>query len=73
MSGSRRKPRPLGPFVDGYRAWLLGRGYSPADACSTRRRRARTPAALTVQLESATMSTKNLVSMVVVPADGRWR
>jgi site-specific recombinase XerD len=27
MSGSRRKPGPLGPFVEGYRAWLLGRGY----------------------------------------------
>ena len=30
MSGSRRKPGPLGPFVDGYRAWLIGRGYSPS-------------------------------------------
>ena len=30
MSGSRRKPGPLGPFVEGYRAWLLGRGYSPS-------------------------------------------
>jgi site-specific recombinase XerD len=29
MSGSRRKPRPLGPFVDGYRARLLEPGYSP--------------------------------------------
>jgi hypothetical protein len=28
MSGSRRKPGSLGPFVEGYRAWLLGRGYS---------------------------------------------
>jgi hypothetical protein len=27
MSGSRRKPGPLGPLVEGYRAWLLGRGY----------------------------------------------
>ena len=30
MSGSRRKPGPLGPFVEGYRAWLFGRGYSPS-------------------------------------------
>ena len=30
MSGSRRKPGPLGPFVEGYRAWLLVRGYSPS-------------------------------------------
>src|SRR3954451_1997010 len=30
MSGSRRKPGPLGPFLDGYRAWLVGRGYSPS-------------------------------------------
>ena len=30
MSGSRRKPGPLGPFVDDYRAWLIGRGYSPS-------------------------------------------
>ncbi|HEY1276527.1 MAG TPA: hypothetical protein VGF25_16575, partial [Thermoleophilaceae bacterium] len=30
MSGSRRKPGRLGPFVDGYRAWLVGRGYSPS-------------------------------------------
>jgi hypothetical protein len=28
MSGSRRKPGPLRPFVEGYRAWLLDRGYS---------------------------------------------
>jgi hypothetical protein len=32
MSGSRRKSGPLGPFVDGYRAWLLERGYSPSVA-----------------------------------------
>ena len=30
MPRSRRKPGPLGPFVEGYRAWLLGRGYSPS-------------------------------------------
>jgi hypothetical protein len=30
MSGSGRKPGPLGPFVEGYRAWLLGRSYSPS-------------------------------------------
>jgi hypothetical protein len=30
MSGSRGKPGPLGPFVDGYRAGLVGRGYSPS-------------------------------------------
>jgi site-specific recombinase XerD len=28
MSGSRRKPGSLGPFVEGYRARLLERGYS---------------------------------------------
>ena len=28
MSGSRRKPGPLGPFVEGYRSWLLEWGYS---------------------------------------------
>ena len=32
MSGSRRKPGPLGPFVEGYRAWLVRRGYSPSVA-----------------------------------------
>jgi site-specific recombinase XerD len=30
MSGTRRKPGPLGPWVEGYRAWLLELGYSPA-------------------------------------------
>jgi hypothetical protein len=30
VSRSRRKSGPLGPFVDGYRAWLVGRGYSPS-------------------------------------------
>ncbi len=30
MSGSRTKPGPLGPFVDGYSAWLVERGYSPS-------------------------------------------
>jgi site-specific recombinase XerD len=30
MSGTRRKPGRLGPFVDGYREWLLELGYSPS-------------------------------------------
>ncbi len=29
MSGSRRRPGCLGPFVDGYRTHLLGLGYTP--------------------------------------------
>jgi hypothetical protein len=29
MSGSRRSPGRLGSHVDGYRAWLFDRGYSP--------------------------------------------
>lgn len=29
MSGTRRKPGRLGPFVDGYRVWLLARDYTP--------------------------------------------
>ena len=29
MSESRLEPGRLGPFVEGYRAWLLERGYSP--------------------------------------------
>jgi site-specific recombinase XerD len=29
MSGTRRKPGRLGPFVDGYRVWLLAAGYTP--------------------------------------------
>jgi hypothetical protein len=29
MSGTRRKPGPLGPCLEGSRAWLLGLGYSP--------------------------------------------
>jgi site-specific recombinase XerD len=29
MSGTRRKPGRLGPFVEGYRAWLLARDYTP--------------------------------------------
>jgi hypothetical protein len=36
MSGSRRKPGPLGPFVEGYRAWLLARGYSPSGVIRSR-------------------------------------
>jgi len=30
MSGTRRKPGSLGPYVEGYRAWLLGLGYTPS-------------------------------------------
>jgi hypothetical protein len=30
MSGSRRRPGRLGPYVDGYRARLLELGYEPA-------------------------------------------
>ena len=29
MSGTRRRPGRLGPFVDGYRVWLLESGYTP--------------------------------------------
>lgn len=29
MSGTRRRPGRLGPQVEGYRAWLLQRGYRP--------------------------------------------
>ena len=34
MSGTRRKPGPLGPYVEGYRARLLGLGYTPASVRS---------------------------------------
>ena len=30
MAGTRRKPGRMAPHVDGFRAWLLGRGYTPA-------------------------------------------
>src|SRR5437660_11346795 len=29
MSGTRRKPGSLGPFVEGYCVWLLECGYTP--------------------------------------------
>src|SRR3954468_21092218 len=29
VSGTRRKPGRLGPFVEDYRAWLLAREYTP--------------------------------------------
>src|SRR3954451_8835453 len=29
VSGTRRKPGRLGPFVEGYRAWLTAREYTP--------------------------------------------
>jgi len=29
VSGTRRKPGRLGPFVEGYRTWLLAAGYTP--------------------------------------------
>lgn len=29
MSGTRRKPGSLGPFVEGYRVWLVELGYTP--------------------------------------------
>lgn len=29
MSGTRRKPGELGPYVEGYREWLMRRGYTP--------------------------------------------
>jgi site-specific recombinase XerD len=28
MTGPRRKPGGMGPFIEGYRAWLAGRGYT---------------------------------------------
>ncbi len=35
MSGTRRKPGPLGPYVDGYRARLLELGYSPLSVANS--------------------------------------
>lgn len=29
MVGTRRKPGGMGPYVEGYQAWLSGRGYTP--------------------------------------------
>lgn len=29
MVGRRRKPGRMGPFIEGYRAWLAARGYTP--------------------------------------------
>ena len=29
MTGRRHKPGGMGPFIEGYRAWLAGRGYTP--------------------------------------------
>ena len=29
MSGTRGRPGRLGPFVEGYRVWLLAAGYTP--------------------------------------------
>jgi hypothetical protein len=29
MTGRRREPGRMGPFIEGYRAWLSGRGYTP--------------------------------------------
>jgi site-specific recombinase XerD len=29
MTGRRRKPGGMGPFIEGYRGWLAGRGYTP--------------------------------------------
>ena len=28
MTGRCRKPGRMGPFIEGYRAWLAGRGYA---------------------------------------------
>ena len=34
MTGRRRKPGRMGPFIEGYRAWLAGRGYTPGTIVS---------------------------------------
>src|SRR5437899_3385106 len=34
MSGTRRKPGPLGPYLDGYRSKQLALGYTPASVSS---------------------------------------
>lgn len=41
MSGTRRRPGRLGPFVDGYRVWLLEAGYTPQTVRSMLRELAR--------------------------------
>ncbi len=28
MTGRRRRPGRMGPFIEGYRAWLAGRDYT---------------------------------------------
>src|SRR5580692_9231526 len=34
MTGRCRKPGRMGPFIEGYRAWLAGRGYAPGTIVS---------------------------------------
>jgi Phage integrase, N-terminal SAM-like domain len=34
MTGRCRKPGGMGPFIEGYRAWLAGRGYAPGTIVS---------------------------------------
>ena len=35
MASTRRKPGQLGPQVEGYRAWLAHRGYTPQTVRNT--------------------------------------
>src|ERR1039458_1873340 len=73
MSGTRRKPGQLGPYVEGYRARLLALGYTPASVRSQLRAMGQLGRWLAVEgLETSQLSEARLEAFLADrPSGGR--
>lgn len=65
MSGTRRKPAGLGPQVEGYRAWLVRRGYTPSTVCNMLKELGQVGRWLTVQdLEAQQLDEQRIAAFI---------
>lgn len=84
MSGTRRKPGVLGPQVEGYRAWLVARGYTPSTVRNMLKELGQVGRWLTVEeVEAAQLDEQRITAFIAarharpdtagLPVLGRWR
>lgn len=74
MSGTRRKPGGLGPQVEGYRAWLVQRGYTPSTVRNMLKEFGQVGRWLTVQeLEAGQLDEQRIAAFVAARRAAGYR